>query len=304
MPERFCTCGERLGGMNRSEFCFKCRQRNEAQKQEQAKAEARAKRIAEAKANGKVLVHTCLATKFDPYVPGCTCRKFVSFDEAEDMVYSGQAVDLAERAAVFAHREILLIGVKVKVPRAQTIERTHIERAITDSSKPTHQQQTDDWVAALKRRVEQDALDKHEEERVRWDEYARITKEEFFSTQPRQKRLPNGKRQTLAPLIVPVDADEFDRDQSESWGRPGVFHIQEERTSVGTTVISPREESAWDDPEAIVAEQVGDDEPAEPTDEDQPQPESRLDTELKPEPEDDVDVESPQEEAEEFEEAA
>lgn len=213
---KICACGERIG-LGCKDMCWRCKQKRDLLKREQ-----------DAAGNGKVLLHSCLSNQFDPVRGSCTCKKLVDHKSAEDLIDGNAAVDYETRSKIFCGRSILLIHKLKLAPRVRTIDRANIEQGLIDGAKSIDQLKKYN-VAELQRRVAEDKADRSEEERCRWDIYHEITLAEFFSTAPRT--LPDGR--VLSPLIVEVDAVEFEHRRDEDYGRPGIFVNIDQRTEGG-----------------------------------------------------------------------
>lgn len=146
MPERLCSCGNKLGPMQRNNA--KCRV---CKNQEiQAEKDSRRKRRAEAASNvGAILVHSCLAdAHLDPQPVSCLCRKYVSVGQAKSMIGSGRCLDMATRQACFHQASIVETSRMLRPPvsslgqriAAQRLAEFHEQditkmRAVADESK-------------------------------------------------------------------------------------------------------------------------------------------------------------------------
>ncbi len=169
MPERICVCGNVIGSMNLKKTCYECREKKEKDKftKRQKYHRELAKKLAEI---GYILVHSCLSSIGDK-VAGefCSCKKFVTKEEARELVSRGSAVDFESRSPLFANRAIVLKHA-LRTPRASSLEKTHIERAFTSSTEKPRQLTAEE----LRVFVEQDKMDRALEERVRIDIFGEL----------------------------------------------------------------------------------------------------------------------------------
>jgi hypothetical protein len=214
MTERFCDCGNKLSSINRSLKCYQCKEKAEYEK----RREADEKILAEAKARGLVRLHSCISSLHDPMPKRCTCRKFITFDEARAFIKSGRAVDFQTRKACFCENAIVEASRHKNVPRSTIGARVAIERKIV---QPIYDERD---IARMRATAEEDRRLRREEQACKADiEHALAT-------------------EAQAKLIVFVDEAVFDEAKKRSWGRPEIFVTHEERTSIGRDVGSVIEE--------------------------------------------------------------
>lgn len=154
---------------------------------------------------------------------------------------SGGAVNFRTRLAVFIVGDPLLaVGRALRTPRSMTIEAANLDRLTSEprgfKKKSSKDKREDQRLEDLKRAVAEDRLQRDQEEKLRLEIYGELT------------------IQNLQSLIVSVSAEEFDRAERESFGRPGIFSFEETRTCVGVDVSSPFAEPDHFEPEEELAE--------------------------------------------------
>lgn len=207
---RLCLfCGGSISLMRaaRSKFCSKdCGQKYRKQEKDGGKELALKYKEREARAQGRMemLVHSCLANPLDPFVPAnCRCHFWLSYDDAEMLIKSGDAVDFASRRSIWCQHPILLTGVVKKAPRSATIERPHIERMLDEPEVVLFECED----------IESERMDFYQ----------------FLTVQ--------------ALNIRQVPADEYDRmEQQDPWrGRAILVTFKDERSSVGSDLPRARD---------------------------------------------------------------
>jgi hypothetical protein len=168
MPDRKCLlCGDIVGAMASSSKCRSCKEKIKSIK----KQEDRSRLIQEAKAAGKILLHSCIANILDPAPPSCLCRRWVSVGEAQKFVNEGRCVDLVTRKPFFSGNAVVEASKLKKSPRGAGIETAHIFRGLQNfehDREKTQEQRMADY-HDLQRRVLEDRLEKGEDERHRWN---------------------------------------------------------------------------------------------------------------------------------------
>ncbi len=181
----------------------------------------RKERSQEKQKNGHVLFHSCIfggGGGLDPFVlERCNCRKLVSQEKAQSLIARGEALDFETRTPVFAGGAIVQIGKLLRTGRSATVEKAHVARLVEKPEKKARERTKS--LEELRVAVAQDKAERFEEEKLRLEIYNEITVEA-------QRR-----------WIVQVPAEEYDARERESWGRPGTFSFDEERTSHGVDVV-------------------------------------------------------------------
>jgi len=214
MPERLCQCGNKLSSMNRSVRCYECKGKDAYEKRRQAGQKV----LDEAKAAGRVRLHSCISNIHDPMPKACSCRKFITFADAQQFVKIGRVVDFMTRSPSFFERAVVEKS-KLKNPLISSVgSRVAIERVVVNSGG---NQFDEAEITRMKQTVAEDQA---------WRKVERDSKidiEHDIAIEEQSK------------LIVFVDEKEFEEMKQRSWGRPGIFNRTEERTSVGLDV-SPR----------------------------------------------------------------
>ena len=202
--EKFC------GGVCRLKF-----------REEQRKLKA-LERALSAKSEGKITIHSCLASPLDPRVSDCRCRQMVTEEQAKILIGRGDAVDFASRDSMFAGGPILLIGKLKRTPRVATLEKSHLERAnVQYNTKHLNGKS----IAELQRIADADKAERAAEERVRIEIYGLMTllaRVKVGKQFVRLKREPMGGREN-------------------DWGRSIITHFSDERTCPGADALPTRD---------------------------------------------------------------
>lgn len=190
------------------------------ERRERRNEEAREKRKAEGRVNVKraegSVLHSCLSNAIDPPRKFCRCKERLTDDAASKLVSDGHAVNFQTRLPEFVASEpLLLTGRKLRAPRSSTVERPHMERLVQRKVKSK-----DKSIEELQAAVKQDQAERFEEEQLRLEIYNELT------VTAQQK------------WIVQIPAEEYDAKERESYGRPGIFSFDEERTSHGIDIVS------------------------------------------------------------------
>lgn len=170
------------------------------------------------KKNGGSLVHSCLSNENDPYDKSqCYCRKLVSDVEGARLVKQSEAVHFVSRRPEFiAGDPLLLIGQRMRAPRAATIEKAHIERAVSFAPPKLSAKDIDiEKAKRLQDAIERDRIEKAEEENVRMEIYHDLT----VAAQRK--------------WIREVSAGEYDTIEHEQRGRVTFTTTRDERTAGG-----------------------------------------------------------------------
>jgi hypothetical protein len=135
--------------------------------------DANATTAKDAKAAGLVLLHSCVANVLDPAPPSCRCRRWVTNDAAEDYLKQGRVVDWESCRPFFVGRAIVEAGRHKLTPRGAWIEKAHVLRGVesitvksNNSFKSPEQIKTEYDI--LKKQIQEDRLDRSEDERHRW----------------------------------------------------------------------------------------------------------------------------------------
>ena len=192
------------------------------ERRKQKAKEANGKRKADRQLKDSILFHNCFfggGGESDPFVPSrCKCRKFVSEEEAQSFIALGEAIDFETRVPAFTGRAIVQIGKLKRTPRSATVEKAHISRLVEKpKTKANARERT---LEELQAAVKQDQAERFEEEKWRLEIYGELNTEFLHS------------------LIREVSADQYDHQEREAFGRPGIFSFEEERTSHGVDVVS------------------------------------------------------------------
>jgi hypothetical protein len=202
---------------------FGCQLKRRAEKRQEAAEKRKEKRKTERKVKAKdsVLFHDCIfggGGGIDPFVPWrCKCRKLVSEEKAQSLIARGEALDFETRTPVFAGGAIVQIGKLLRTPRSATVEKAHVARLVEKPEKKAREKTKS--LEELRVAVAQDKAERFEEEQLRLEIFNELTVDA-------QRR-----------WIVQVPAEEYDAKERDSWGRPGTFSFDEERTSHGVDVV-------------------------------------------------------------------
>lgn len=215
MPERLCSCGNKLSSINHSLKCYTCKEKERYEKRRQEGQ----KKLDEAKAAGRVRLHSCISHALDPTPQRCGCRKFVTYAAAREYIRIGRAVDLHTREACFHEREIIEKSRHKTPPISSLGQRIAIERKSEEFGAS---------IVRMKAVIEEDNALRAQEKRLKIAIEHEIALEE------------------QAKLIVFVDEKTFDEMKAQNWGRPDLFVTTEERTSLGQDV-GPKLDSPIDD---------------------------------------------------------
>jgi hypothetical protein len=209
--ERLCECGQKLSSISRSIKCYRCREEAKRIKQRTD----RGKRIEDLKQAGMVLVHSCLSNGLlDPAEETCLCRRYVTVERAKDMVAKGRVLDMATRDACFRGGPVVEKS-RLKCPPISSIgQRIAIERKIVRHDYDEKE------IARMKTTADEDRRLRIEERDCKIDIEHQLAIEE------------------QAKLIILIDEKTFDEMKAQSFGRPGIFVTQDERSSVGRDIGS------------------------------------------------------------------
>jgi hypothetical protein len=205
MSERVCQCGNKLSSMNQSLKCYVCKEKYAYEKRRQAGQ----KKLDEAKAAGRVRLHSCISDINDPMPMACSCRRFVTFDKAREFIRTGRCVDFKTRSANFFERAIVERSRLKSMPLSTLGQRIAIGRKI---------EYDEEEIARMKAIADEDRQLRIEE----WD--CKIDIEHDLAIAEQNK------------LIVFVEEKTFDEMKEKTWGRPGIFNRIEERTSIGLDI--------------------------------------------------------------------
>jgi hypothetical protein len=186
---RVCKCGKKVPSIRRSDFCSRsCKQL--------ADYETKKEKLKGCKTTAFVLVHSCIRPELqmgetpDPLT--CSCREEMSAEELKERTGRGEIVLVGtEGHACYSSKH-------QKAPRAQTIEKAHIERANLSGDSGKYNSKA--W-EQLRAKAEEDKASRALEEKCRIEVYHDIEIEE------RRK------------LIKEVHADAYDRISDDQWGR-------------------------------------------------------------------------------------
>jgi hypothetical protein len=234
MP-RLCLCGQTISPMSHANIkkCRACRERDEwitKESKRRARLEATAK---EAKQAGLVQLHSCLGNAADHLdaPPPCLCRKYVSVEKARELIRIGQAVDFESRQACFHQRCIVETSRVNKTPRGATIEKAHILRGVQrpKSIPGKTEEQLKAEVQALERRIQEDQLEKSEDERHRWEVWSELQRE-FYVSLTKQYSEADWLKMEQTQKTLPVYISGIGHDERSSTGKTKSQRIDDEDT--------------------------------------------------------------------------
>ena len=188
-PERICACGKKVSSMRRSDWCSSaCKKQHDYEK--------RKEKLKDSRTTTFVLVHHCIRPELQmgqiPDPKTCSCREEMPVEKLKESVRRGEIVLVgAEEHACYSSQH-------QKAPRAQTIEKAHVERAnlSTDSRKYDGKSRKQ-----LLAKIEEDRVSRVLEEKLRIEVFHEIEIEE-------RRR-----------LIKEVPAEVYDRISDDQRGR-------------------------------------------------------------------------------------
>jgi hypothetical protein len=207
-PERICVCGNKVGSMRRSDWCSSiCKRQHDYEK--------RKEKLKGFRVTTFVLVHACIRPELQmgeiPDPKTCSCREEVPVEKLKESVRRGEIVLAgAEEHACYSSQH-------QKAPRAQTIEKAHVERANLSVDSRKYDGKSRKQLLA---KIEEDRVSRALEEKCRIEVFHEIEIEE------RRK------------LIREVPAEAYDRmsdgQRGRQWlGQPGA---PDERTAGGVGI--------------------------------------------------------------------
>lgn len=184
--ERVCACGKKVSSMRRSDWCSSiCKRQHDYEK--------RKVKLKGAQVTVFTLVHRCIRPEFqmgetpDPLT--CRCREEMSEKKIKECVRRGEIVLVGPEGHACYSSKLR------RAPRAQTVEKAHIERSLTSLGADGR------TLASLRAAVEEDKLSREEEEQQRIDIFHEIEIEERLK------------------LIREVPAVAYDRIKNDQFGR-------------------------------------------------------------------------------------
>jgi hypothetical protein len=187
--ERICVCGKTVSSMRRSDWCSStCKRQHDY--------ENRKEKLKGSKTTTFVLVHACIRPELqmgetpDPLT--CGCRKEMSAEDLKARIGHGEIVLVgSEGHACYSSKQ-------QKAPRAQTVEKAHIERANLSADSGKYNSKA--W-EQLRAKAEEDKASRALEEKCRIEVFHEIEIEE-------RRR-----------LVKEIPAEAYDRISGDQWGR-------------------------------------------------------------------------------------
>ena len=205
---RVCKCGKKVPSIRRSDFCSRlCKQQDDYERKRE--------KLKGSKTTTFVLVHRCIRPELEmgeiPDPSTCRCREEMPEEKLKGCIRRGEIVLVGpEEHACYSSK-------LRRSPRAQTIEKAHVERANLSADSRKYNGRS--W-EQLKAAVQEDKASRALEEQVRIEVFHQIEIEE------RRK------------LIREVPAEAYDRifddQRGRQWlGQPGA---PDERTAGGVGI--------------------------------------------------------------------
>jgi hypothetical protein len=183
MPESKCSdCGEPLLGISRRTRCFKCQEKYDLLQRLLARQKKNEDITRMAREDGLILVHSCIANILDPPPPSCRCQRWVTSIQAQKFVSQGRCVDWETRQSFFVNRPIAETSKHKQTPRGAGIEKAHILRGVESITvknsaafKPPEQIKAE--YDGLRKRIQEDRLERGEDERQRWTVWSELQRD-------------------------------------------------------------------------------------------------------------------------------
>jgi hypothetical protein len=187
--DRVCVCGKRVSCMRRSDFCSSiCKKQQDYEK--------RKEKLKGSTITNFVLVHSCIRPELDmgevPDPQTCRCREEMSAEDMKERVRRGEIV-------LVGPKEHACYSSKLRrTPRAQTLEKAHLERANLSKDSGKYRGKS---LKELQAAIDEDKASRAMEEQVRVEVFHQI------ETEARQS------------LIREYTDHEFYAYDRENWGR-------------------------------------------------------------------------------------
>jgi hypothetical protein len=164
--ERICTCGNKVGSMRRSDWCSSiCKRQHDYEKKKEKLKGARIITF--------VTVHRCLRPELNmgevPDPLTCGCREEISVEQLKERVSRGEIVLLGPEGYACYSSKLR------RAPRAQTVEKAHIERANLSKDSRKYGGKSAKELQAI---VDEDKASRALEEQLRIELYHEIEIEE------------------------------------------------------------------------------------------------------------------------------
>lgn len=164
--ERICVCGKKLSSMRRSDRCSSiCKRQHDCEK--------RKEKLKGAKATLFVLVHRCIRPEFQmgetPDLMKCSCREEMPEGELKGCIRRGEIVLVGTEGHACYSSKLR------RAPRAQTVEKAHIERANLSFDSRIYGGKS---FGQLRAAVQEDKVSRALEEQVRIEVFHQIEIEE------------------------------------------------------------------------------------------------------------------------------
>jgi hypothetical protein len=210
--ERICVCGKKVSSMRRSDWCSSiCKRQHDFEK--------RKEKLKGSRITTFVLVHHCIRPELQmgeiPDPKTCSCREEMPVEKLKESVRRGEIVLVgAEEHACYSSQH-------QKAPRAQTIEKAHVERANLSVDSRKYDGKSRKQLLA---KIDEDKASRALEEQLRIEIFQEI------SIIERRK------------LIREVPAEEYDRVSDDQRGRQwlGQTGERDQRTDGGIGIEASR----------------------------------------------------------------
>jgi hypothetical protein len=180
-----------------------------------------------------VVVHSCLSSEFDAFnVHKCRCRSYLGDQKIEELFKQNAARNLnpEHRSAIHWDRgDVVLIGKRVHTPRAATIDKARILRGV-QRPRSTHGKSDKSLkadFAELERRVQEDKLEKSEDERHRWSVWADLQRR-FFTSLTKEYSEAVWLKMERIQKTIPVYISGIGHDERSSTGKTKSYRIVDE----------------------------------------------------------------------------
>lgn len=164
--ERICVCGKRVSSMRRSDWCSSaCKRQHDYEKRKQ--------NLKGSTTTVFTIVHRCIRPELDmgevPAPQTCRCREEMSGAELKECIGRGEIVLVGPEGHACYSSKLR------RAPRAQTVEKAHMERAnLSKDSRKYDGKSLKDLQAA----VNEDKASRALEEQVRIEVFHQIEMEE------------------------------------------------------------------------------------------------------------------------------
>jgi hypothetical protein len=210
--ERICVCGKKVSSMRRSDWCSSiCKRQHDY--------ENRKEKLKGSRITTFVLVHHCIRPELQmgetPDPLACGCREEMSAEDLKARIGRGEIVLVGSEGYACYSSKLR------RAPRAQTIEKAHMERANLSKDSRKYGGKS---LKELQAAVDEDKASRALEEQVRIEVFHQIEKEE---------------RRKLTREYTESEFYAYDR---ENWGRawstqPG---DEDQRTKGGIGIDRPK----------------------------------------------------------------